>query len=152
MSDYHCLFQQPSYALAFQPLTGGLVLGSGGLGIPIRKCSPVAFLFQRTLWFIGWLNVIAPSNGQAFTQPPPYQHSSGYRIIGGLPFSGLGMSMSMGHISTQLLQPLQISSSNITGLFGVIILGYICTSSCSIMVTPLHHIYPYLHYNLQFSW
>ena len=36
------------YALASQPPTGGLLLGGGGLGMPMRKSSPVAFLFHRT--------------------------------------------------------------------------------------------------------
>ena len=50
-----------AYALASQPLTGGRLLGGGGSGMPIRKCSPVAFRFHRVRWFIGWLSTMAPS-------------------------------------------------------------------------------------------
>ena len=77
--------------------------------------------------------MIAPfsQSGQAVTQTPSYQHSSGYNIIGGLPFSGFGANMSMTHISTQLLQPLQTSSLNMIGWFGVTMLGNIRISSCA---------------------
>ena len=44
-------------------------------------------------------------------------------MIGGLPFSGLGMNTSIWQTSTQLLQPLQISGLKITGAFGVTTLG-----------------------------
>jgi hypothetical protein len=84
----------------------------------VRKCSPVGFLFQRTLCINGRFNRMAPERGHSSTQHPPYQHSSGYRMIGGFPFSGLGMNTSNGQISTQRLHPLQISGSKITGLPG----------------------------------
>src|ERR1035437_3795988 len=67
--------------------------------------------------------------GQLVTQTPSYQHSSGYKIIGDLPFSGLGISMSITQCSIQLLQPVQTLSSNTTGLLGVTMLGNIRISS-----------------------
>ena len=84
----------------------------------VRKSSPVVFLFQRTLCINGRFNRMAPERGHSSTQHPPYQHSSGYRMIGGFPFSGLGMNTSNGQISTQRLHPLQILGSKITGLPG----------------------------------
>ena len=108
-------------ALGFQPPAGGLVLGAGGLGIPSRKCSPVSLRFQRTFCITGWTNLMAPLNlrGQTITQLPLYQHSSGYNTSGGLLFCGFGINTSCVHISTHMLQPLQISSLNTTGLLGV---------------------------------
>jgi hypothetical protein len=44
-------------------------------------------------------------------------------MIGGLPFSGLGMNTSIWQTSTQVLHPLQISGLKITGAFGVTTLG-----------------------------
>ena len=46
--------------------------------------------------------------------------------MGGFPFSGFGMSMSITQSWTQVLQPLQTSSLNMTGLFGVMRFGNIC--------------------------
>jgi hypothetical protein len=73
--------------------TGGLLLGGGGLGIPTLKCSPVALRFQRTLCIRGQLSLLAPlvCSGHSIRQQPQYQHSSGYMMMGGLFFSGLGM-------------------------------------------------------------
>jgi hypothetical protein len=45
--------------------------------------------------------------------------------MGGLPFSGFGISTSFRQISTHVLQPLQISGLNSTALFGVGGLGTI---------------------------
>jgi hypothetical protein len=116
-------------ALACQPPTGGLRLGGGGLGIPMRKCSPVSLRFQRTLCITGWFNLMAPfcQSGHSATQQPPYQHSSGYNTIGGLPFSGFGARTSIWHTSTHVLHPLQTFWSNATGLFGVGRFGAIYT-------------------------
>jgi hypothetical protein len=57
------------------------------------------------------------------TQQPQYQHSSGCKMIGGLPLSGLGMNTSTWHTFTHVLHPLQRSGLKITGVFGVVILG-----------------------------
>jgi hypothetical protein len=69
------------------------------------------------------LKVIAPGQGQSLTQQPQYQHSSGWSIIGGVPFSGLGIYTSTWQTSTQWLQPLQISGLKITGVPGEMTLG-----------------------------
>lgn len=137
----------PPYAVAFQPPAGGLGLGAGGLGIPIRKCSPVAFFFQRTFWSSGRLKVMAPfcHNGQLLTHKPSYQHSSGYSIIGGLPFSGFGIKMSVTHTSTQLLQPLHTCSLKIIGLVGIVLLGNIRTSSGCILFLLRSFPVPIIH-------
>jgi hypothetical protein len=44
-------------------------------------------------------------------------------MIGGLPFSGLGINTSIWQTSTQVLQPSQISGLKITGALGVVTLG-----------------------------
>jgi hypothetical protein len=90
---------------------------------------PEALSFQKARCCTGQLNVIAPGRGQSLTQQPQYQHSSGCKIIGGLPFVGLGMYTSTWHSSTQRLHPLQTFSSKITGVFGVVILGKAYISS-----------------------
>jgi hypothetical protein len=68
---------------------------------------------------------MAPGTGQCATQQPANQHSSGYNTIGGLPFSGLGTSTCVLHVSTHILQPVQISGSISTTLPGVGGLGII---------------------------
>lgn len=67
--------------------------------------------------------LMAPVLGQCSTQQPQNQHSSGYRRIGGRPFSELGIIMSVLHTFTQALHPLQISGLKITDLHGVNGLG-----------------------------
>jgi hypothetical protein len=52
---------------------------------------PVTLSFHDPLCCMGQLKEIAPGRGQSLTQQPPYQHSSGCNIIGGSPFSGLGI-------------------------------------------------------------
>jgi hypothetical protein len=84
---------------------------------------PVTLSFQDPLCCMGQLKEIAPGRGQSLTQQPPYQHSSGCRIMGGSPLLGLGMKTSIWQTSTHWLQPLQISGLNITGVLGVVILG-----------------------------
>jgi hypothetical protein len=113
-------------------LTGGLGFGGGGLGIPYRKCSPVALRFQRTLCIIGHTSLMAPClyRGHTPTQQPHLQHSSGYNTIGGFPFVGLGKRMSMTHTDTHKglgkpMQPLQTFGSYTTILLGVTWLGSI---------------------------
>jgi hypothetical protein len=101
------------------------VLGGGGLLIPIRKYSPVSLRFQPTLWFNGCNILMAPGIGQCNSQQPPNQHSSGYIIMGGFPFSGLGKSTSVRHTSTHLLQPLQSSGLITTAWDGANGLGII---------------------------
>lgn len=114
-------------ALACQPPTGGLRLGSGGLGIPMRKCSPVSLRFHPTLCANGCFNLMAPScqRGHCATQSPQYQHSSGYSMMGGLGLFGFGINTSDLHTFTHILHPLQTFSSNSTGLFGVTRFGAI---------------------------
>ena len=56
-------------------------------------------------------------------QQPQYQHSSGCRIIGGLPATGCGIYTSIWHVSTQMLHPSQTSGLKMTGLFGVVTFG-----------------------------
>ena len=99
--------------------TGGRVFGGGGLFIPIRYVSPVAFRFQPILKFNGCSKRLAPGTGQSPTQQPHIQHASGYITIGGWPFSGLGTSTVPGQLSTQVLQPLQRFELKISTEFGV---------------------------------
>ena len=126
------------YYITFTPVgnhpTGGLVLGGGGFFIPILKYSPVSLRFQPIRRFKECSNLLAPGTGQSPTQQPQNQHSSGYSTMGGLPFSGLGTSTPDRHTFTHVLQPLHISSLNITGLLGVTMFGYIRTSSCVILL------------------
>jgi hypothetical protein len=56
-------------------------------------------------------------------QQPQYQHSSGCKMIGGLPLSGLGIKTSTWHTFTHVLHPLQNSELKITGVLGVVTLG-----------------------------
>jgi hypothetical protein len=53
-------------------------------------------------------------------------------MIGGLPFSGLGMNTSIWQTSTQVLQPSQISGLKTTGALGVVTLGIAITFSLDI--------------------
>ena len=62
-----------------------------GLAAFLGHLWPVFFRFQYPFCCKGQLKVIAPGRGQSITQLPQYQHSSGCSIIGGLPFSGLGI-------------------------------------------------------------
>jgi hypothetical protein len=57
------------------------------------------------------------------TQQPQYQHSSGCKMIGGSPFSGLGIKTSTWQTLTQVLHPVQNSGLKVTGVFGVGIFG-----------------------------
>jgi len=66
---------------------------------------------------------IAPSTGQSSTQHPQNQHSSGYKHIGGLSFSGLGTSTLERHTSTHALQPRQRLLSKIIDWHGVVGFG-----------------------------
>ena len=68
---------------------------------------------------------MAPGRGHSSTQPPQYQHSSGYTTMGWLFFFGLGIMTSSGQMLTHRLQPVQILESNSTGLLGVGGLGTI---------------------------
>ena len=84
---------------------------------------PVTLSFQEPLCCIGQLKEIAPGCLQSLTQQPQYQHSSGCRIMGGSPFTGLGINTSTWHTFTQVLHPLQISGLKVTGALGVAMLG-----------------------------
>ncbi len=84
---------------------------------------PVDLSFQEPLCCSGQLKEIAPGLGQSITQQPQYQHSSGCKMIGGLPFSGFGINTSTWQTFTQVLHPLQCCGSKITGVFGVVMFG-----------------------------
>jgi hypothetical protein len=85
------------FTSGYHPPTGGFGFGGGGLGIPTRKCSPVVFRFHLGCLCVGQFIFIAPFRlfGQAWTQQPHSQHSSGYMSMGGLDLSGLGSKMSI---------------------------------------------------------
>jgi hypothetical protein len=84
---------------------------------------PVDLSFQEPLCCRGQLKEMAPDCGQSMTQQPQYQHSSGCKMTGGFPFSGLGIKTSTWQTLTQVLHPVQHSGLKITGVFGVVIFG-----------------------------
>ena len=84
---------------------------------------PVTLSFQEPLCCNGQLKLMAPGQGQSMTQQPQYQHSSGWRMIGGSPSTGLGIYTSTWQTSTHWLHPIHISGLNMTCVFGVVILG-----------------------------
>ncbi len=109
--------------MTYHPPTGGLRLGGGGFFMPMRKYSPESLRFQPILWCKGCSRRIAPSTGQFSTQLPQNQHSSGYKMIGGLPTSGFGINRSVWQAFTHELHPVQSSALNFTGRKGVTILA-----------------------------
>ena len=84
---------------------------------------PVDLSFQEPLCCNGQLKEMAPGCRQSMAQQPQYQHSSGCKMIGGFPFSGLGMKTSTWQTLTQILHPVQNSGLKITGVFGVVMFG-----------------------------
>ena len=95
------------------------MFGGGGRFMPSLKLSPVDFRFQTTdtLWFMGCSMVMAPGLLHSRTQVPQYQHSSGYRTMGGFPCSGLGMRTSERQMPTQgtaTLRELRISQHSVS--------------------------------------
>src|SRR5208283_161440 len=85
-------------------------------GITLRSAMVslyLLFLANAPRIWNGVAILIAPFSvcGQSVTQQPQNQHSSGYISMGGSPFFGLGASLSHMQTSTQVLQPVQTSSS-----------------------------------------
>lgn len=83
--------------------------------LPFYFLSSPSFATQRALFIKGCRSFTAPSVGHSMTQQPQYQHSPGYKTIGGLPFSGLGTIMSTWQASTHLLHPVHFSLSYFKG-------------------------------------